>query len=1724
VTGVDGLTRDRVLRLAGVETRDFHPSQPRNPHTGQWIDTGALRRLRDAIGSAIEGATTTWDWRGAHITAPVKGRPVTVTISPIDLASIALMFVPGAQGPAAAVEAARIVTIVSRVRKALAVASAAQTVAGAVSAGHRSVDLDNLAEDRGHPHPGQHYKHGWIPIAVAPVAEVLTADEAARDYGDELDRVEFDDGASVVARSEGMLTIQSDAGDGRATIHSAPSPAEAETWADHIESSVDTDSTVGEVEDGLLVARGDSGDLLLRWPVGDHVSNDPNDHEGIDLRPREVSDFVAALRDMAYVTEDNQNVPDQEDGGEEPPGDETPIPDDLIGRHRSLQLLGVEVRAVAKKGFNPALHPRNPKGSPGGGEFKNLKTKVLDALDSWTALGGSEHGAPGGADPLAGFSQPQLKKAATDLGLNPPKGMKLVPLKALIIAFYHQNASKKDSASIPPVDDGPGPALSPPSESKFELLHDTGLSGDGYAPGGQWGKYGAAGILIQAPGNFTGEPRFLLVQRGPGVTNNKGKWQLPGGALNSKESPYNAAARETVEEVGAPESYLASLAPVGEHVYTHEPTGWKYTTIAAMAPAPFAPIVDGTETSDAKWFTAAEIADMRAEGKLVPKLDKSILPIIEGAKAAHGGVPDVAPRSDGVWTVTQSPPGSGFYVVEQNGVDLGDIVFEGGKWKVFQNKAGIALGTAFATVDEAAAAMMGNPPATQNTAGIAGVTLKGHAHGITAVEFEGWDLGQVEPAAGGGWLAWSLHAGKALGFDYASKDEAVKALVDEHQLWVFAEAAATGLVPTPPAAATKQAGDVVGPHEVFAIGEAAGTVGAVAYSVTSYGSKQRLVRNADTTWSIEKETTPGSGKFFTELDAVTPQNLVNGGDVWYLANPDGSYHPPSLGGSTATAAAATRVPETVSLADMDDMAGDGLFGVPLAYSTNPTNGRLLRIVAHDDEDHPGAGDYSFDMQEQQPDGSWDEGYFTGAPTAGDLLYGHSGGRFENLTWYQPAKTGSAPAGMPPTTTGTSAAPGGPGGGLTLSNVPDQFGSHSKVDNVYLNGVKIGSVEGSYIGQEHQATAADGTYVGVFPTKDAALAALTAAASTGSSKPSSIYDPVQVPASATKAPLSIVTAAMAAWPPTDWTGSATPTLRRVKVPPKGQLAKDAYAYYVDDIPLGTVEHNSGAWFAYDPNGSSTGWGIHKSQGKAVKALVDRFGHVHALIAKGQKEAAAAAAVAQSQAEAKAKMAALRGRVDADLAKLRGRPAKPTAAEKAIYAGDFSQLRRVGLQAGSNEGGVFEAPDGSRWYVKAQKSADHASNEALAVDLYRAAGIDAPEVVVGAGTPGLSGSAHTATRLLETAESDLKARINGDKKGNAADHRYVRRAHEGFAVDAWLANWDVAGANFDNIVSLGGQPVRIDSGGSLLYRAQGEPKGGKFGPVVVEWDTFTDKESTHKASALHDSISSHDMVASADRVKAITPAKIRAMVKARGLDASLAETLIERRKDIMSRAKVEAKKKSTQPFGTGALKEQQALESVPVEMSSAMDVLKSFGLTALDAKAARESLHAYKSNGYKSINKYLYGRGPATEAYNGKTAAEHVRDLDIAFSHSGLTQDIIVYQGSRGPGRLFPPGEWSLVGGMEGKEFTVPAFWSSSVLQKQAESFASEAWGAGGGGNDSTRQSTVMKILVPKGTAVIALDDNAKYSEAEVLLNRGLRYRVVKDYGVQSGVRRLDVEVL
>jgi hypothetical protein len=225
-------------------------------------------------------------------------------------------------------------------------------------------------------------------------------------------------------------------------------------------------------------------------------------------------------------------------------------------------------------------------------------------------------------------------------------------------------------------------------------------------------------------------------------------------------------------------------------------------------------------------------------------------------------------------------------------------------------------------------------------------------------------------------------------------------------------------------------------------------------------------------------------------------------------------------------------------------------------------------------------------------------------------------------------------------------------------------------------------------------------------------------------------------------------------------------------------------------------------------------------------------------------------------------------------------------------DFSGMKKVGGQAGSNVGGTFESPEGQRYYVKKAKSAQHASNEVAASQFYALAGIDVPQVIKGENATGLGSGLQTASRMVPNAKSNLKTKLG--------DSAYKKKVQEGFAIDAWLANWDVAGLSYDNIVTdADGKPHRIDVGGALLYRAQGKPKGTAFGNTVTELKTMRTGSVNAQAAALFGDMTDDDIRASAAKLATISESDIDQVVANSGLPSHVATTLKNRRQDILNK---------------------------------------------------------------------------------------------------------------------------------------------------------------------------------------------------------------------------------
>jgi len=289
-------------------------------------------------------------------------------------------------------------------------------------------------------------------------------------------------------------------------------------------------------------------------------------------------------------------------------------------------------------------------------------------------------------------------------------------------------------------------------------------------------------------------------------------------------------------------------------------------------------------------------------------------------------------------------------------------------------------------------------------------------------------------------------------------------------------------------------------------------------------------------------------------------------------------------------------------------------------------------------------------------------------------------------------------------------------------------------------------------------------------------------------------------------------------------------------------------------------------------------------KVVKEIDDAL----AAAKKAAEEAAQAAAAAAAKAAAEEAAAAA--------AKVGNIAAQPVAAPAALpkvvrgTAPDPAKLTQIGPQRGSNPGGLYRDTDtGMQWYVKQPASAEIAANEVLAGKLYELAGVDVPELHLIT----LNGKTSIASRI-----------VDGLTKAAAPDLAKAAGTAEGFAVDAWLANWDVVGLGFDNLLLRGSRAMRVDTGGALRYRAQGSLKGSAWGDTVTELESLRDASLNRQSAQVFGRLTDQQIEDGVVTVLRVKDRDIEALVDELGPRdarerAALAERLIARKADLAKR---------------------------------------------------------------------------------------------------------------------------------------------------------------------------------------------------------------------------------
>ncbi|MBR1754221.1 hypothetical protein IJ732_05225 [bacterium] len=212
--------------------------------------------------------------------------------------------------------------------------------------------------------------------------------------------------------------------------------------------------------------------------------------------------------------------------------------------------------------------------------------------------------------------------------------------------------------------------------------------------------------------------------------------------------------------------------------------------------------------------------------------------------------------------------------------------------------------------------------------------------------------------------------------------------------------------------------------------------------------------------------------------------------------------------------------------------------------------------------------------------------------------------------------------------------------------------------------------------------------------------------------------------------------------------------------------------------------------------------------------------------------------------------------------------PNTSSTKINGQSFTKYN--GSQMGSNP--AFWATNdstGELFYIKMAGSSSktaHLQEEVTATNLYKLAGLNAPDVEM---------------CKLQDGSMAMKSKFTP----GLSEIKNSKDVHEGFAADAWLANWD--SLLWGNTQVKDGHSFKIDNGGALRFRAQGAPKPN-FGDRVNELTTLVDGRNWQSTS-MYNNISHEDLVNSFKRVCNIKDNDIKNLVK----DKDLAQTLIARK---------------------------------------------------------------------------------------------------------------------------------------------------------------------------------------------------------------------------------------
>lgn len=240
-----------------------------------------------------------------------------------------------------------------------------------------------------------------------------------------------------------------------------------------------------------------------------------------------------------------------------------------------------------------------------------------------------------------------------------------------------------------------------------------------------------------------------------------------------------------------------------------------------------------------------------------------------------------------------------------------------------------------------------------------------------------------------------------------------------------------------------------------------------------------------------------------------------------------------------------------------------------------------------------------------------------------------------------------------------------------------------------------------------------------------------------------------------------------------------------------------------------------------------------------------------------------------------------------------PATPQNDQQLVFA----NLKQTGGQDGSNIGAKFiDEATGVEYYVKAPNNPIQAKVEVLASKLYEAAGVRTAklqfiDITGNIGNNNVAGRLGIASKMEKVTDLDT------------SQMKSLTGAKEGFAADAWLANWDVIGTGGAKALNLkklaDGGAFRLDTGATMNFRAQGAIKEFN-GKGVPEIDSLRVRSINANATEVFGDINQDQIVAGVARIVKISDDDIRRLVNdTMGDDAGDFADILIARKNILAK---------------------------------------------------------------------------------------------------------------------------------------------------------------------------------------------------------------------------------